>query len=95
MKIFKKIEDTNAVPKQEKLSKSMYEFIGLQYGSNSGNQSTPAQLVVDCLVDLLLGEDSEVYPYITTGLWNTVVLDKILRKYSKPYRDYVKKKKNR
>lgn len=47
--------------------------------------STDAQLVVDCLADLLLGEDWYVVDPLSISQVNTLILDEILYKYSKEY----------
>ena len=47
---------------------------------------TNPQLVVDCLCDLLLGEDWYVTMPLGVGQVNTVILDNILFKYCKEYR---------
>lgn len=54
--------------------------------------TTEAQLVVNCLCDVFLGEDwYVVFPLHTTQV-NTCILDEILYKYYKPYRKYVDKR---
>lgn len=56
---------------------------------------TNAQLVVDCLTDLILGDDWYIPDPVTTGQVNTYILDQILYKYCKEYRDLPKKKNNK
>lgn len=53
---------------------------------------TEAQLVVECLCDVFLGEDWYVtFPLHSTQV-NTCILDEILYKYYKPYRKYIDKR---
>lgn len=53
---------------------------------------TDAQLVVECLCDIFLGENwYVVFPLHTTQV-NTCILDEILYKYYRPYRKYISKK---
>lgn len=99
MKLFKN-------KKKEKLSKNMIKFIeSLEKYEQDQNQKpfskrniyptiTDAQLVVDCLCDLLLGEDWYVTDPLPNGQVNTIILDEILYKYFKPYRDYIEEKKS-
>lgn len=54
---------------------------------------TDAQLVVDCLCDLFLGEDWYVVTPIHTTQVNTVILDEILYKHCREYRKLCKSKK--
>lgn len=52
--------------------------------------TTDAQLVVECLCDIFLGEDWYVtFPLHTTQV-NTCILDEILYNYCKEYRKYCK-----
>ena len=90
--------------KKEKLSENMLKFIeNLEkyeqeqnqlpvYNRNIYTTSTNAQLVVNCLCDLFLGEDWYVTDPLSNGQVNTIILDEILYKYSKPYREYIKKR---
>lgn len=92
--------------KQKKLSKNMQEFIK-QLEDNINKEMkkhidkrnifpmcTDAQLVVNCLCDLFLGED---WWYVTdplcNGQVNTIILDNILYKYCPEYRKYIESKK--
>lgn len=56
---------------------------------------TDAQLVVHCLTDLILGDDWYIPDPVTTGQVNTYILDQILYKYCKEYRNLPKKKNNK
>ena len=55
-------------------------------------ECTDAQLVVNCLCDLFLGEDWYVTDPLCTGQVNTIILDNILYKYCSEYRKYVNKR---
>lgn len=55
-------------------------------------QATDAQLVVDVLTDLILGEDWYVTDPLGAGQVNTLILDEILYRYNKDYRTICKKK---
>lgn len=90
--------------KKEKLSENMLKFIE-NLEQHEREQSllpeeqrelcpivTDPQLVVNCLCDLFLGEDWYVVDPISNGQVNTIILDEILYKYSKPYREYIKKR---
>ena len=95
MKLFKR---------KNKLSKSMLEFIKILDTFNDENMQKPflqrdimppatdAQLVVDCLCDLFLGEDWYVSCPMSQKQINTVILDNILYKYCKDYRKSCKKR---
>ena len=90
--------------KKEKLSENMLKFIeNLEKYEQEQNQlpvnkrniyttSTDAQLVVDCLCDLFLGEDWYVIDPLSNGQVNTIILDENLYKHFKPYRDYIKER---
>lgn len=95
MNIFKKRKHN------EKLSENMLKYIELNENFEREENkkperereilppSTDAQLVVNCLCDLFLGEDWYVVDPISTGQINTLILDEILYKHSKAYRDYI------
>lgn len=90
--------------KRRKLSKNMIKFIEQLDEFERENMKKPwgerdicppatdAQLVVDCLCDLILGEDWYVVTPIHTAQVNTVILDEILYKYCTEYRKRVDKK---
>lgn len=52
---------------------------------------TPTTLALRVLVDYLLGEDWYVVDPLSSGQCNTVIVDTILKKYSKEYRKNIKK----
>lgn len=53
---------------------------------------TDAQLVVNCLCDLFLGENWYVVDPLCNGQVNTIILDNILYEYCPEYRKYIKLK---
>ena len=53
--------------------------------------STPPLLALEVLVEYLLGEDWYVVDPLSSGQCNTVIVDTILKKYSKQYRKDIKK----
>lgn len=60
-----------------------------------GDPSISAQYALDLLFKTLI-DDKENYPYLTTMLENTeqtnsIMLELLLRKYSRKYRKYLKK----
>ena len=93
--------------RRRRLSQNMKRFIKLlddHYDKESkkplGERNiypppTNAQLVVDCLTDLILGDDWYIPDPVTTGQVNTYILDQILYKYCKEYRNLPKKKSNK
>lgn len=64
------------------------------------NQPIDAQFALDLIFKTLI-DDKEHYPYLTTNpnesieQINSIMLDLILRKYSKKYRKYNKKQKKK
>lgn len=90
--------------RRRKLSENMKRFVELlddHYDKESkkplGERNiyppqTNAQLVVYCLTDLILGDDWYIPDPVTTGQVNTYILDQILNKYCKEYRNLPKKK---
>lgn len=56
-------------------------------------EATDAQLVVDCLTELLLGDDWYVSDPLPNCQVNTIALDEILYKRCRKYRNHWKKKK--
>lgn len=91
--------------KQKKLSKNIQEFIKQMEDNQKEEMKKPvdkrnmypictdAQLVVNCLCDLFLGEDWYVTDPLCNGQVNTIILDSILYKYCPEYRKYIKSKK--
>ena len=89
--------------RRKRLSKNMKQFTKLldDYYTEESKKplgerniyppSTNAQLVVDCLTDLILGADWYIPDPITVGQVNTYILDQILYKYCKQYRNLCKK----
>lgn len=86
---------------KKKMSGNMRKFAKTLDDFNEDNKKKPymerelcppptnPQLVVDCLCDLLLGEDFYVSMPLCTKQVNTVILDNILSKYCKEYRNGV------
>ena len=86
---------------KKKMSENMRKFAKIIDDFNAENKKKPymerelcppptnPQLVIDCLCDLLLGEYFYVSMPLSTKQANTVILDKILSKYCKEYRNGV------
>lgn len=92
---------------RNKLSNNMRRFIKILDDFNKENSKKPwgereicppeteAQLVVNCLCDLFLGEDWYVNLPVNAKQVNTVILDNILYKHCKAYRKEFNRKKKR
>ncbi len=91
--------------KQKRLGKNIQEFIKRMEENQKEEMKKPiderdiypiatdAQLAVDCLCDLFLGEDWYVVDPLSNKQINTIILDSILYKYCPEYRNYIKSKK--
>lgn len=83
---------------KKKMSENMRKFAKSLDDFNTENKKKPymeremcppptnAQLVVDCLCDLFLGENWYVSMPLSAKQANTVILDNILYKYCKEYK---------
>lgn len=84
--------------KKASKSQNISEFVDIlyQFEKEHPNELCPPgiepQLVVDCLKDVLLGADWYVSLPLGPKQINTVILDAILTKYSREFRQLVEQK---